>query len=193
VSKEPITNEQAAKILRDYIAAGGKMPTWPELQYRLLHCDECDCHVDQARAGCACVCHEEKIKMQEVVQCFLDIPWDIQTRENWGTGLHSEFWHCNEETYINGVVMTIDADYMMGYLIEVVDRTSGRVTFYAITTFHGRNIETGEQDHESELYPHDCGTFFDRTAAADRITVCQWAVEVIWEMIETYQARKRGQ
>jgi hypothetical protein len=57
VSKEPITNEQAAKILRDFIAAGGKMPTWPELQYRLLHCDECECHVDKARPGCACECH----------------------------------------------------------------------------------------------------------------------------------------
>jgi hypothetical protein len=60
MSKEPITNEiVAAQILRDFIDAGGKLPTWPELQYRLLHCDECDCHADKAHPGCACECHGE--------------------------------------------------------------------------------------------------------------------------------------
>jgi hypothetical protein len=129
---------------------------------------------------------------EEVVQCFLAIPYDIQSRENWGTGLDNSAWKCNDETYINGVVMTIDADYMMGYLIEVVDHTSGQVNFHAITTFHGRNPATGEQDHDSEMYSSYCGTFFDRTEAADRVTVCQWAVMVIWEMIEDYQDRRQA-
>lgn len=61
VSKEPITNKQAAAILRESMAAGGKLPTWPELQYRLLHCDECDCHFDHPQPGCACECHGEEV------------------------------------------------------------------------------------------------------------------------------------
>jgi hypothetical protein len=128
---------------------------------------------------------------EEVVRCFLAIPYDKLTQENWGTGFDNSAWLCNDDAYINGVVMTIDADYMMGYLIEVVDRgEAGNVTFYAIATFHGRNPITGEQDHESALYEPNCGTFFDRTEAADRVTVCRWAVGQIWGMIEDYQDRR---
>jgi hypothetical protein len=133
---------------------------------------------------------------EEVVQCFLHIPYDHLTSYNWGTsppGEAREEWECNDETYINGVVMTIDGDYMMGYLIECVDRESGIVTFHAIATFHGRNPVTGKQDHDSHLYEPDCGTFFNRTEAADRAKVCCWAVGQIIDMFEEYQDRKRGQ
>jgi hypothetical protein len=131
---------------------------------------------------------------EEVVDCFLHIPYNHLTSYNWGTaaGDDRELWECNDETYINGVIMTIDADYMMGYLIETVDRESGIVMFHAIATFHGRNPVTGKQDHESVPYEPNCGTFFDRTEAADRVTVCQWAVGQIWGMIEDYQDRQRA-
>jgi len=37
---------------------GGEIAiTWPELQFRLLHCDECLCHYDYPKDGCECVCH----------------------------------------------------------------------------------------------------------------------------------------
>jgi hypothetical protein len=129
---------------------------------------------------------------EEVVDCFLHIPYDHLTAYNWGISplADQEEWECNDETYINGVVMTIDADYMMGYLIEVVDRESGIVSFHAIATFHGRNPITGKQEHESALYEPACGTFFNRTEAADRVTVCRWAVAQIWGMIEEYQERQ---
>jgi hypothetical protein len=132
---------------------------------------------------------------EEVVQCFLHIPYDHLTSYNWGTAPDRdsrEEWECNDETYINGVVMTIDGDYMMGYLIECVDRESGIVTFHAIATFHGRNPVTGKQDHDSHLYEPDCGTFFDRTEAADRAKVCCWAVGQIIDMFEEYQDRQRS-
>lgn len=35
-----------------------EIPTWPELAYRLTHCDECDCHCDFRWPGCSCVCHD---------------------------------------------------------------------------------------------------------------------------------------
>ena len=31
--------------------------TWEELQYRLSHCDECDCEHSNPRPDCSCVCH----------------------------------------------------------------------------------------------------------------------------------------
>ena len=34
--------------------------SWPELQFRLLHCDECLCHYDHPKAGCECECHGEE-------------------------------------------------------------------------------------------------------------------------------------
>jgi hypothetical protein len=130
---------------------------------------------------------------EEVVQCFLHIPYNHLTSYNWGTsppGEDRDEWSCNDESYINGVVMTIDGDYMMGYLIECVDRTSGIVSFHAITTFHGRNPVTGHQDHASNVYEPDCGTFFDRTEAAEYVTVCQWAVSRIYGMFEAYHDAK---
>jgi len=33
--------------------------SWPELAYRLLHCDECDCHYDHPRPDCGCDCHPD--------------------------------------------------------------------------------------------------------------------------------------
>ena len=33
------------------------IPTWDELQYRLLHCDECYCHYDRPVPRCGCECH----------------------------------------------------------------------------------------------------------------------------------------
>lgn len=38
-------------------AFGTPMTSWPELQYRLTHCDDCDCVYEQAKPGCNCVCH----------------------------------------------------------------------------------------------------------------------------------------
>jgi len=34
--------------------------TWEELQFRLLHCDECLCHYDFPVEGCGCECHGEE-------------------------------------------------------------------------------------------------------------------------------------
>lgn len=125
---------------------------------------------------------------EEVVQTFLHIPYRHLTAYNWDTGPaeHRDEWNCNDETYINGIILTLDFDYYMGYLIEVVDRTTGYLTYHAIVTFHGRHPETGHQEHDSMIYPEECGTFFERTPAADQLTICQWALPRIYGMVESY-------
>lgn len=52
-----VIERESRERLRGFIAAGGRMPTWPELQYRLTHCDECDCEYEKAVPGCSCECH----------------------------------------------------------------------------------------------------------------------------------------
>ncbi len=96
-------------------------------------------------------------------------------------------WRVNAETYINNVVLTVDQDYYMGYLLECVDRTEGTVSFVAVALYHGRSKETGLFEHDFISYQPKCGTFFERTDAADHCTVGQWAVSVIFGMFESHE------
>ena len=123
----------------------------------------------------------------EIVYAFLDIPFEHLHNFNWGTAPteYRDEWEVNDETYINGVVLSVDGDYWMGYLIEVVDRTTGVVTFMAINAYH-RPRPDGSQDHDFMTYEPNCGTFFDRTEEADRVIVSQWAVSRIFGMAESY-------
>lgn len=132
----------------------------------------------------------------EIVHAFLDIPLDHLYSFNWGTApMECRWeWAVNDETYINGVVLTVDGDYWMGHLIEVVDRTSGVVTFLAVNAYHGKRPD-GSQDHDFMTYPPHCGTFFDRPDEADHVIVGQWAVSRIYGMAESYfeaQAKQRA-
>ena len=127
---------------------------------------------------------------EEIVLTFLDIPDRRLAGHNWGCSPR-EFeaeWHCNEETYINGVMVTVDFDFIMGYLIEAVDRTLGTLSYHAIVVFHGQRPD-GSWDHESVMYDPVCGTFFERTEEADRCRVSLWGVSVIHGMVEDHWDR----
>lgn len=130
----------------------------------------------------------------EVLYTFLDIPVRNLVSYNWGTAPteHRAEWHCNDETYINGVVMTIDFDFMMGYLIEYVDRTTSAIGFMVIVTYHGRD-KYGNIEHDFVNYPPACGTFFDRTDAADHWRVSKWAVDQIYGTVEAHQEALRSE
>ena len=101
-----------------------------------------------------------------------------------------DLYSVNDETYINGVMVEVDSDYYMGYVIEVVDRTLGTVTFIAIATYHGRRPD-GTLAYDFMVYPHQCGTFFERTDAADRAAVGQWGVASIYGMFEDQAQARR--
>jgi hypothetical protein len=131
--------------------------------------------------------------VDEIVHRFNRIPDNVRTRSNWMTGLPEDtlLWQVNDETYINGILLTVDLDYYMGYLIEVVDRTSGAVSFIAINEYHGHHPD-GTIDHDSSVYKPNCGTFFARTEAASYQVVCTWAIEEIFGMVDSHDDAKRN-
>ena len=130
----------------------------------------------------------------EIVQTFLRIPLDHLIQDNWGTGSYSlgttNHWNVTNETYINGVILTIDMDYYMGYLIEAVDRTNSTLTYAAIVTFHGAD-NPANQKHDSFFWAESAGTFFNRDVSQEEIAV--WGVNHIYALVDSYQeAQKAG-
>lgn len=127
----------------------------------------------------------------EIVAAFEALDGDEILRHNWGTcgSDCSASWDVTDETYINGVIMTLDFDYMMGYLVEAVDRTSGQCTYIAIVQYHGRKAD-GTFDHDFISWP-GTHTFFGKDDGFDRVEVCQWAVSVIHGMIESHTERRQ--
>jgi hypothetical protein len=131
----------------------------------------------------------------EVIYTFMAIPHRHLIAHNWGTAMKREdaaLWNIPEtDTYINGVILTVDGDYWMGYLLEAVDRTSGCLTFIAVNLYHGRRGD-GWFDHDYMTYDKQVGVFFDRTDDADYSVVGQWAVSRIYGMAESYFRSSRG-
>jgi hypothetical protein len=128
----------------------------------------------------------------EIVYTFMAIPSRDMVAHNWGTystKTSESAWQVNDETYINGICLTIDGDFWMGHLLECVDRTSSVVSFIVVNLYHGRRAD-GFFDHDFMTYQPACGTFFDRTPEADYVAVGQWAVSAIHGMAEShFQAR----
>ena len=120
---------------------------------------------------------------------FADIPHEQAHGCNWGTAADNSFWSVNDETYINGCLLTIDLDFIMGYLLECVDRTEGTVSYIAMVVYHGKHPIKG-WNLDCQQYEPACGTFFDRTEAADYPTVCQWAVGWIFSAVELHNEER---
>jgi hypothetical protein len=133
--------------------------------------------------------HTNVATVPEIVACFEALDWREITSHNWGTcGRECDAnWNVTDETYINGVMMTLDFDYIMGYLIQAVDRKTGQCTYVAIVMYHGRKPD-GTYEHDYISWP---GThkFFDRDL--DQVELCQWAVSVIYGMIDAHNAAQR--
>jgi hypothetical protein len=119
--------------------------------------------------------------IEEIVETFNALDFNEIVRHNWGTcGKDCQAsWSVNDETYINGVMLTIDFDYMMGYLVQAVDRTDSTCRYIAILQRHGRKPD-GSIDYDYEWAPDTHG-FFDKEF--DRVQICQWAVEAIYRMV----------
>jgi hypothetical protein len=104
----------------------------------------------------------------------------------------SAMW-VTDDTYINAAPVHVDHDYYQGHLLEIVERETGVVSYIAVAEFHGPLMVEGEfirWDHDSVQYEPNCGTFFDRTEAADPVRTGSWAVSVIYGMMESYAEAK---
>jgi hypothetical protein len=122
----------------------------------------------------------------EVVAAFLRIPYANLSPHNWGCAASRDdaaLWHVGEGTYINGVMLTVDMDYIMGWLLEVVDRESGALRYLVVVVWHGQRAD-GTWDHEWRQYAPECGVFFERTPAADPRAVGCWAVQLIADLVD---------
>jgi hypothetical protein len=120
---------------------------------------------------------------EQIVGHFLAMP-DLSG--NWGTSIDSSKWNVDTDTYINGIILTVDGDYYMGYLLEVVERGTSVVSYVCIVTF-----PYGE--HDSQWYPQDAGKFFERTTAQDEIA--GWGVRTVyglWESRDDARAAARA-
>ena len=119
----------------------------------------------------------------EIVACFDALDSSEILNHNWGTCGRDcpASWDVNDETYINGVILTLDFDYIMGYLVEAVNRTSRTYTYVAIVHYHGRRPD-GTFDHDFASW--------DGNTNVEQEVVAQWAVSVIYGMVEArMQAR----
>lgn len=116
--------------------------------------------------------------IEETVNTFNALNYDEITLHNWCGCDSGGKWNVNDETYINGVMLTLDFDYMMGYLIQAVDRTSSRCRYITVLQRHGSGPD-GSIDHTFEWAP-DTHEFFDKEF--DRVQICQWAVASIYRM-----------
>ena len=113
----------------------------------------------------------------QIVQAFLAIPYARRTQFNWGTAPdeYRDEWHVNDETYINGIPLTVDLDFEMGYMVEAVDRTTSVVSYLVVVTF-------AFEGHDSMMYEGEVGTFFDRKVDGQEASV--WALDRIYGLLE---------
>ena len=113
----------------------------------------------------------------QIAHTFLDAPVPPQR----------DYWDIDGDTYINDVILTLDRDYEMGYLLEVVEKSTGVLAYLVVVTHNGANLD-GYTEHDAEWWPGDAGTFFDRRV--DLHTVSQWAVTKMFGLIESWQDRR---
>lgn len=66
---------------------------------------------------------------KQVYSTFSDIDVETRVRSNWGSGTDNSIWHIDDDHYINGIMLTIDEDYQMGYLLEVMSRSFDSVNW----------------------------------------------------------------
>ena len=109
---------------------------------------------------------------QQIVNHFTNLP-DLSG--NWGTSFDNSKWDVTAKTYINGIMLTIDCDFEMGYLIEVVDRTSGQLSYGVIV-----NSLHGVLSHQ---YEQDAGIFFQRNI--DNQSISSWGVQEIYRLLKS--------
>jgi hypothetical protein len=124
----------------------------------------------------------------EIGQHFLEIDYMDARLMNWGCTTREKrgLWDVNPETYINGVALWIDCDFLNGYLLQAVDRSSEIVTYVLAVTYPGP-----DGGREFVAYPHTCGTLAERTPEGDPTTVAEWAVRTAYGLFDDWANKSR--
>jgi len=117
---------------------------------------------------------------EQIVDTFDNLVHTEILWHNWGTCDNDcpANWDVTDDTYINGVMMTLDFDYLMGFLLQVVDRGTGRVRYITRLQRHGRRPD-GSFDGAWDICPIE-HPFFE---VRDQVLINQWAVSSIYSMI----------
>ncbi len=127
----------------------------------------------------------------EIVAAFNSLSWREHTDHNWNTCGRDcperSNWEPTAGTYINGVMLTVDMDYIMGYLIQAVDRESSICTYIAINQYHGRHPETGEIAHDYMVWQGPSHKFFDSPGHV--LAISHWGLDAIQQMLDSWYAR----
>ena len=124
---------------------------------------------------------------EQIVAHFVEIDDVLEAlRYNWNTNdrfTQGPMWDiADTNTYINGILMMIDADSESGFLLECVERDTGVVSYIAIATFSGKCNECGAQAHAWLTYPDYCGVYSDREL--ESIDAVLWAAAAIDKMFK---------
>ena len=113
---------------------------------------------------------------QRVVDHFLRLSHSDIVTYNWGEYEEGnpKLWRVDDGTYINGIPLIVDRDLSIGYLLEVVERDTGAVSYLVVV-----RMPLGDF---SAWWERDAGTFFERNFA--EVDVGTWAVEAIYELLD---------
>lgn len=124
----------------------------------------------------------------EIVNAFNAIPYREVCGHNWGTCGHDceyrDMWRPTNGTYINGVSLIEDCDYIMCYLVHAVDRETSICTYIAVVHFYGPHPETGEQQHDYQVWNGPTVKFFESPAFQMRIK--HWALDAFEQMMKSH-------
>lgn len=114
---------------------------------------------------------------EQIVYQFLEKDYSEWTQANWGLHKDRDYWDIGPDTgtYINGIPLIVDFDYRMGFLLEIVERSTSVVSYLVIVA--------DPRGHDSAWYEERLvGTFFDRDVEIEE--VMRWAVGVIVGLLE---------
>ena len=122
---------------------------------------------------------------EQIVHYFLSLDYGEWTRANWCLHEDRNYWDVDEDTYINGVPLIVDLDYLMGYLLEVVEKDSNVVSYVVIVTGFGGHDSSWWGDNQERLV----GTFFDRDVEVWE--AMKWAVGKVEGLLEAMRELER--
>ena len=108
---------------------------------------------------------------------------------NWGTSRDNSKWNVDSNCYINGVMLTVDLDYEMGYLLEIVERSSSVVSYVALITYPNFFGEP-KCTRDCAMMEEDAGTFFERNFHITEIQT--WGLQKIQYMFESRDDVRRA-